>query len=137
MSAYGYKTPEPYALTSEVLKKLMPNETLFTKIITGQIPANFVYRDEQIVAIRDISPQAPTHILIIPVKPLPSIAEAAPEDEALLGRLFMVTKQLAEQEGLAEGGYRLVVNTRTNGGQTVPHLHIHLLGGRALTWPPG
>jgi histidine triad (HIT) family protein len=129
--------PEPYALTSEVLKKLMPNETLFTKIITGQIPANFVYRDEQIVAIRDISPQAPTHILIIPVKPLPSIAEAAPEDEALLGRLFMVTKQLAEQEGLAEGGYRLVVNTRTNGGQTVPHLHIHLLGGRALTWPPG
>lgn len=137
MSAHGYKTPEPYALISEVLKKLMPNETLFTKIITGQIPANFVYRDEQIVAIRDISPQAPTHILIIPVKPLPSIAEAAPEDETLLGRLLMVAKQLAEQEGLAEGGYRLVVNTRTNGGQTVPHLHIHLLGGRALTWPPG
>lgn len=115
----------------------MPTETLFTKIINGQIPANVVYRDEQIVAIRDIAPQAPTHLLIIPVKPLPSIAEAKPEDEALLGRLLMVAKQLAEQEGLAEGGYRLVVNTRTNGGQTVPHLHIHLLGGRAMTWPPG
>jgi len=115
----------------------MTTETLFTKIINGQIPANFVYRDEHIVAIRDIAPQAPTHLLIIPVKPLPSIAEAGPEDEALLGRLFMVAKQLAEQEGLAEGGYRLVVNTRANGGQTVPHLHIHLLGGRAMTWPPG
>lgn len=115
----------------------MPTETLFTKIINGQIPGNFVYRDEQIVAIRDIAPQAPTHILIIPVKPLPSIAEAEPEDEALLGRLFMVAKQLAKQEGLAEGGYRLVVNTGTHGGQTVPHLHVHLLGGRALHWPPG
>lgn len=115
----------------------MPTETLFTKIINSQIPGNFVYRDEQIVAIRDIAPQAPTHILIIPVKPLPSIAEAGPEDEALLGRLFMVAKQLAKQEGLAEGGYRLVVNTGTHGGQTVPHLHIHLLGGRAMHWPPG
>lgn len=115
----------------------MPTETLFTKIINGQIPGNFVYRDEQIVAIRDIAPQAPTHILIIPVKPLPSIAEAEPEDEALLGRLFMVAKQLAKQEGLVEGGYRLVVNTGTHGGQTVPHLHVHLLGGRALHWPPG
>lgn len=115
----------------------MPTETLFTKIINGQIPGNFVYRDEQIVAIRDIAPQAPTHILLIPIKPLPSIAAAGPEDEALLGRLFMVAKQLAEQEGLAEGGYRLVVNTGTHGGQTVPHLHIHLLGGRAMHWPPG
>lgn len=115
----------------------MSTETLFTKIINGQIPGNFVYRDEQIVAIRDIAPQAPTHILVIPVKPLPSIAEAGPEDETLLGRLFMVAKQLAEQEGLTEGGYRLVVNTGTHGGQTVPHLHIHLLGGRALHWPPG
>jgi histidine triad (HIT) family protein len=115
----------------------MSQETLFTRIINGQIPARFVYRDEDIVAIRDINPQAPTHVLVIPVKPLPSLAEAGPEDEALLGRLLLTARQIAAQEGLAEGGYRLVINVGGHGGQTVPHLHVHLLGGRQMTWPPG
>ncbi len=115
----------------------MPAETLFTKIINGQIPAKIVYRDDDAIAIRDINPQAPVHVLVIPVRPLPSIAEAGPEDAALLGQLLLTAKRVAEQEGLAEGGYRLVINTRANGGQTVPHLHIHVLGGRQMTWPPG
>lgn len=117
--------------------KDMSQETLFTRIINGQIPAKFVYRDEHMVAIRDINPQAPAHLLVIPVKPLPSLAEAGPEDEALLGRLLLTAKKIAEQEGLAEGGYRLVINIGSHGGQTVPHLHVHLLGGRQMTWPPG
>jgi histidine triad (HIT) family protein len=115
----------------------MSSETLFTKIIRGDIPANVVYRDERLIAIRDINPQAPTHILIIPVQPLADLAAATPEDEALLGALLMAARRIAEQEGLAERGYRVVINTRDHGGQTVPHLHLHLLGGRPMTWPPG
>jgi histidine triad (HIT) family protein len=115
----------------------MSQETLFTKIINGQIPAKFVYRDEHMVAIRDINPQAPTHLLVIPIEPLPSITEAGPEDEALLGRLLLTARKIAEQEGLAESGYRLVLNAGSHGGQTVPHLHLHILGGRQMTWPPG
>lgn len=115
----------------------MPHDTLFTKIIKGEIPAKVVYRDERLIAIRDINPQAPTHILIIPVKPLPSLAEAGPDDEALLGALLLAARRVAEQEGLTRHGYRLVVNTGGHGGQTVPHLHLHLLGGRQMTWPPG
>lgn len=113
------------------------SQTLFSKIITGQIPAKIVYQDEHLIAIQDINPQAPVHILVIPVKPLPSIAQAAEDDQALLGRLLLAAKQIAEQTGLAATGYRLVINTGAHGGQTVPHLHIHLLGGRPLTWPPG
>ncbi len=112
-------------------------KTLFTKIIDGEIPAKIVYRDEQLIAIQDINPQAPVHLLIIPIKPLPSIAQAAPEDLALLGALLEAGRRLAEQHGLAESGYRLVINTGAHGGQSVPHLHVHLLGGRPLTWPPG
>lgn len=112
-------------------------ETLFTKIINGQIPAHVVYRDERLIAIRDINPQAPVHILIIPIKPIPSIAEIEEEDQALLGALLLTARRLAEQEGLDQNGYRLVINTRRHGGQQVPHLHVHLLGGRQMTWPPG
>jgi len=115
----------------------MPTETLFTKIINGQIPAKEVYRDERMIAIRDINPQAPTHLLIIPVKPIPSVAQVEPEDVELLGALFLTARRLAEQEGLAKDGYRLVVNTGLLAGQTVPHLHVHLLGGRQMGWPPG
>lgn len=115
----------------------MTTPTLFTRIINGEIPANVVYRDERLIAIRDINPQAPAHILIIPIKPLPSLAEAGPEDAALLGELLLAARRVAEQEGLARSGYRLVVNTGRHGGQTVPHLHLHLLGGRPMTWPPG
>ncbi|MGQ0602982.1 MAG: HIT domain-containing protein [Anaerolineales bacterium] len=115
----------------------MSNPTLFTRIINGEIPAKIVYRDEHLIAIRDINPQAPTHILIIPIQPIPSIVEVEAADEALLGRLLLAARKIAEQEGLAENGYRLVVNNGGHGGQTVPHLHIHLLGGRQMTWPPG
>jgi histidine triad (HIT) family protein len=115
----------------------MPNETLFTKIINGKIPAKVVYRDEQLIAIRDINPQAPTHILIIPIRPIPSVADTTEADEGLLGRLLRAAQRIAEQEGLTAGGYRLVINHGADGGQTVPHLHLHLLGGRRMGWPPG
>jgi histidine triad (HIT) family protein len=115
----------------------MTHPTLFTRIINGDIPANVVYRDQTLIAIRDINPQAPSHILIIPIKPLPSINAAETEDEALLGQLLLAARKIAEQEGLAAGGYRLVINNGPQGGQTVPHLHVHLLGGRQMTWPPG
>ncbi len=111
--------------------------TLFERILTGELPGTFVYRDPEIVAIRDIAPQAPTHILILPVKPIPSISEAEDSDQALLGRLLLVARDLARQEGLSAGGYRLVINAGSDGGQTVPHLHVHLLGGRAFSWPAG
>lgn len=115
----------------------MAHKTLFSKIIDGEIPAKVVYRDEQIVAIRDINPQAPTHLLVIPIKPIPSLAQAEAADQALLGALLLVARQVAAQAGLEAGGYRLVINTGVHGGQTVPHLHVHVLGGRAMTWPPG
>ncbi|MBL8056461.1 MAG: histidine triad nucleotide-binding protein [Anaerolineales bacterium] len=115
----------------------MAHKTLFTKIIDGEIPAKVVYRDEQIVAIQDINPQAPTHLLVIPVKPLPSLAQAEAGDQALLGALLLAAHRVAEQAGLAAGGYRLVINTGAHAGQTVPHLHVHVLGGRPMAWPPG
>ncbi len=106
--------------------------TLFERIIGGEIPANFVYRDERVVAFRDIHPRAPTHILIVPVKPLPTIDDATAQDEALLGHLFVVAAQIARSEGIASQGYRLIVNCREHGGQEVYHLHMHLLGGKPL-----
>jgi len=115
----------------------MTAKTLFTKIIDGEIPGDFVYRDDRIVAIRDIGPKAPTHILIIPVKPLVGVDVATAEDQALLGDLLLVGARLARELGLEAGGYRLVINTGADGGQSVPHLHVHLLGGRPLAWPPG
>lgn len=106
--------------------------SIFTKIINGEIPGDFVYRDERVVAFRDINPQAPVHVLIVPVKEIPSIREANPEDEAVLGHMLYVARVVAEQEGIAESGYRLLINNGENAHQEVPHLHIHLLGGRAL-----
>ncbi len=111
-------------------------ETLFSRIIRREIPADIVYEDDRALAFRDINPQAPVHILVIPKKPIPNLAAAQSEDEALLGHLLLVVKQIAAQEGLA-AGYRVVINTGTDGGQTVYHLHLHLLGGRGLQWPPG
>jgi len=110
--------------------------TLFEKIIARQIPADIVFEDDLCLAFRDISPQAPTHILIIPKKPIPRIGEASTEDQALIGHLFLTAATIARIEKLAEG-FRIVVNNGSHGGETVPHLHIHLLGGRHLTWPPG
>lgn len=111
--------------------------TIFGKILRGEIPADFVYQDDQVVAFRDINPQAPTHIVIIPRKPIVSVDHAGPEDAGVLGQLLLVAAKVAKDLGLSPEGYRLVTNVGRDGGQSVFHLHVHLLGGRALGWPPG
>ena len=110
--------------------------TIFQRIINKEIPAQIVFEDDQCLAFHDVAPQAPTHVLVIPKKPLPSLAAAQADDQALLGHLLLVAKQVAEQLGLSNG-YRTVINCGSDGGQSVDHLHIHVLGGRALHWPPG
>ena len=114
----------------------MSEDTIFSKIIRKEIPADIVYEDELCLGFRDITPQAPTHILVIPKKPIPRLADAGKEDKELLGHMLLTVKTIAEQEGLGNG-YRVVINTDEDGGQTVFHLHMHLLGGRSLAWPPG
>lgn len=111
--------------------------TLFEKIVARQIPAQIVYEDDRVLAFRDINPQSPTHILIVPKKAIARIAEAGAEDQALLGHLLLKAAEVAAKEGLKEGGYRLVINNGRNGGESVPHLHCHILGGRQMHWPPG
>ena len=106
--------------------------TLFEKIIAGELPADIVHRDERVIAFRDIRPQAPVHLLIVPVKPIPTANDIADEDEALVGHMFTVARDLARAEGIAEDGYRLIINCNDDGGQEVFHLHMHLLGGRRL-----
>lgn len=110
--------------------------TIFKKIIDSEIPAKIVYSDDQCLAFHDVKPQAPTHVLVIPRKEIPSLAEAESEDAALLGHLFLVANRVAIDLGL-KSGYRVVVNCGADGGQTVDHLHVHLLGGRGMGWPPG
>jgi histidine triad (HIT) family protein len=112
-------------------------KTLFQKIRDGEIPADIIHRDDLCTAFTDISPQAPTHILIVPAKPIPRIAGATLEDQATLGHLLLTAANLAEKLGLAESGYRIAINNGPHGGETVPHLHVHLIGGRQLEWPPG
>jgi histidine triad (HIT) family protein len=111
-------------------------KTLFQKIADKEIPAKLIHEDAVCVAFHDISPQAPTHVLIVPRKPIPRVAEATAEDQAALGHLLLVAGQLSRQLGLAKG-FRVVITNGPDGGETVPHLHVHLLGGRALDWPPG
>ncbi len=113
----------------------MTTDTIFSKIIRREIPAQIVYEDDQALAFRDVSPQAPVHILVIPKKPIPKLSAAEPTDQALLGHLLLVASQVAAQENLT--GFRLVVNNGAEVGQTVFHLHLHILGGRDFTWPPG
>ena len=113
------------------------SKTVFEKIIARELPATILYEDDHVLAFRDIKPQAPAHVLIIPKKPVPRIAEAAPEDKALLGHLLLKAAEVANQLGLTESGYRLVFNTGTHGGQAVDHVHAHVLGGRPMAWPPG
>ncbi len=108
------------------------SDCIFCKIIKGEIPGNIVHKDDHVTAFRDINPAAPTHILIVPNKHIESVNFIIPDDEALIGKLFATAKQLAEKESIAESGYRLVVNTGAEAGQTVFHLHLHLLGGRAM-----
>lgn len=107
-------------------------DCIFCKIIASEIPSTNVYKDEQVIAFRDINPTAPTHILIVPTKHIDSVNFLIADDEQLIGHLFMVAKNLAEKEGIAESGYRLTMNTNQEGGQTVFHIHLHLLGGRQM-----
>jgi histidine triad (HIT) family protein len=113
------------------------DDCIFCKIVAGGIPAAKIFEDERAVVFRDINPQAPTHALVIPCAHVASLAEAGEADESLLGHLLLVAARVARDEGLAESGYRTVINTGAGAGQTVFHIHVHLLGGRRLTWPPG
>ena len=106
--------------------------TLFEKIIAGELPATVLHRDSRVIAFLDIRPAAPVHILIVPNKPIPTANDIADEDEALIGHMFIVARDLARQQGIADSGYRLIVNCNADGGQEVYHLHVHLLGGRPL-----
>ncbi|MBE9168878.1 histidine triad nucleotide-binding protein [Pleurocapsales cyanobacterium LEGE 06147] len=112
------------------------SDTIFSKIIRREIPADIVYEDEQAIAIKDINPQAPTHILVIPKKPIPRLSEATESDRDLLGHLLLTVQRVAEQAGLSNG-YRVVINNGADGGQTVDHIHFHILGDRQMKWPPG
>jgi histidine triad (HIT) family protein len=113
-----------------------PNDTLFGKIIRREIPADIVYEDDLCLAFRDITPQAPVHILLIPKQAIVNIATVEPQDQAVLGHLLVTARKIAEQENLTNG-YRIVTNIGEDGGQSVYHLHFHILGGRTLAWPPG
>ena len=113
------------------------SKTLFEKIIAREIPAAIIYEDDLVVAFRDIKPQAPTHVLIVPRKPITRIAEATPEDQRVLGHLLLKAAEVADKLGLTQSGFRLVFNNGPDAGEAVPHLHCHILGGRPMSWPPG
>lgn len=115
----------------------MVENCIFCKIATGQIPSTEVYSDDEFYAFRDLNPQAPTHVLIVPRKHIPKITEAKPDDAALLGRLLLAANKVAQKEGITEKGFRYVLNCEAWGGQTVFHIHVHILGGRPMAWPPG
>lgn len=112
-------------------------ETIFDKIIRREIPADIVYEDEAVLAFRDINPQAPVHVLFIPKQPVATLNELRPEQAELAGRLLLAAAGYAKREGFADNGYRVVMNCNGDGGQTVYHIHLHLLAGRAMRWPPG
>jgi histidine triad (HIT) family protein len=113
------------------------SQNIFEKIIAREIPADIIFEDAEVLAFRDVNPKAPTHVLIVPKKSISRLSEAGPDDEKLLGHLLLQAAEVARQLGLEKTGYRLVVNNGSDGGETVPHLHCHILGGRGLTWPPG
>lgn len=114
----------------------MSEKTLFERIIDREIPADIIYEDDVCVVFRDINPQAPTHVLIVPRKPIPTLDDVTEDEGTLVGHLFLVAKKIAADEGL-ENGYRAVLNCKADGSQSVDHLHVHLLGGRKMKWPPG
>ena len=111
--------------------------TLFEKIAVGEIPARFVLEAADFIAFHDVNPQAPVHVLIVPRRCIPRLSEAQPGDVELLGRMLLATREIAEKLGVVESGYRVVINNGPNAGESVPHLHLHLLAGRGLQWPPG
>ena len=114
-----------------------PSETIFAAIVRGEIPADIVYEDEWCIAFRDLNPQAPVHVLVIPRAAVSGLQEAVDADPELLGRVLQAAQRVAEQEGIAESGWRAVINVGDAAGQSVAHLHVHVLGGRPLSWPPG
>jgi histidine triad (HIT) family protein len=111
--------------------------TIFEKIIAREIPADIVFEDDQCLAFRDINPQAPAHVLLVPKRVIPRLGEAKPDDHALLGHLLVKAGEVARSLGLGDTGFRVVINHGPDGGETVPHLHLHILGGRHMAWPPG
>jgi histidine triad (HIT) family protein len=111
--------------------------TIFEKIIAREIPARIVHETDEFLAFHDVNPQAPVHVLIVPKRVIPRVADAAATDAELLGRMIVASREIARQLGVIDSGYRLVINTGRDAGESVPHLHIHLLGGRHLAWPPG
>ncbi|MCW8944217.1 MAG: histidine triad nucleotide-binding protein [Sedimenticola sp.] len=113
------------------------DECLFCKMVAGDIPADVVYQDDDVLAFRDINPQAPVHILIIPKHHISTLNDLTPDDAALIGKLSLAAAKIAKQEGIAEAGYRTLINTNREGGQVVFHIHMHLMGGRRMLWPPG
>ncbi len=115
----------------------MSEKTIFARILDGEIPSTPVYSDDEFYAFRDINPAAPTHVILIPRKPIPRISDVGEEDALLIGKMFLVANRIAAQEGLEQNGYRYVINCGEYGGQTVFHLHLHILGGRPMAWPPG
>jgi len=113
------------------------SDTIFGKIARGEIDTDLIYEDDDVVAFQDISPQAPTHVLVIPRKAIPTLNDAQPEDAELIGKLVLTAAKIAKQAGIAEEGYRTVINCNAGAGQTVFHLHLHVFGGRPMQWPPG
>jgi histidine triad (HIT) family protein len=111
--------------------------TLFEKIAAREIPAKIIEEDEDLIVFHDIKPQAPVHVLVVPKRPIPRLANATAQDEKLLGKLLLKAQEMAKSLGIAESGFRVVINSGRNAGESVPHLHVHLLGGRPLAWPPG
>jgi histidine triad (HIT) family protein len=127
-------------LTRSTCQSIFPSvmaKTLFEKIIARELPGTIVYEDALVVAFRDIRPQAPTHVLLVPRKPIPRIAEAQPEDQHVLGHLLLKAAEVADKLGLTKSGFRLVFNNGPDAGEAVPHLHCHIIGGRRMNWPPG
>ncbi len=120
----------------ECWRQVLP-ETIFSKIVAGEVPADIVYQDDNVLAFRDVTPQAPTHILVVPKKPLANLLDAGDNNTLLLGQLMQAAAHVARMLGLDQSGFRVVVNVGPDGGQSVDHLHLHVLGGRALHWPPG
>ena len=113
------------------------DDCIFCKIVAGEIPADLVYEDDAVIAFRDLNPQAPTHVLVIPRRHIATLNDLGPDDADIMGRLFLAAREIAAREGFAEAGYRTVVNCNEAGGQSVFHIHLHLLGGRMMHWPPG
>jgi histidine triad (HIT) family protein len=111
--------------------------TIFEKIAAREIPARIVFEDDEVLAFEDVNPQAPVHVLVVPKRVIPRVAEATDEDQALLGKLLLTTRKVAETLDLLSTGYRVVINNGRDAGESVPHLHVHVLGGRSMTWPPG